>query len=615
MDSGNLHKDFPGNIHPLLIRQLKKSGFNPVLEILDENWMKLLGHVNMAYLQSDQDRYTLERSISISSREMQELNKNLKQSQILLERERDKFISILGSIRDAIWSGGPEGKTIFYANSAFYVVYGRTCAELHAEPELWKDAVHTEDKAIVTVALESLEQESFSEAEYRIVKPTGEIRWVWHKMQTIQDAAGSVLRIDSICSDITESKNAELETIRSKEAAETATRIKSQFLANMSHEVRTPMNGIIGMVQLLLDTQLSENQRYLTQVVMDSSNSLLAIINDMLDISQIERGKFSFSKSQFEIRRVCDDVLSLLRPQADSKGLLLEARISKALPDQVLGDAYRLRQVLLNLLGNAIKFTETGKIRFRAELALDSEEDIVLHCEIHDTGVGIQPGSIHLLFQPFSQVDGSLTRKYGGTGLGLFISKQLVELMGGTLECESRPGEGSRFWFTIKLEKVAMPVEAVAKPGSIPMEIACASLPEAGSTARRGLRILVCEDNPMNQKVVRLMLEHLGYGCDLVKNGQEGLDALEKATYDIIFMDCQMPVMDGYDAVSRIRASPDKRHHVVVAMTAHALQGDKEKCIQAGMDDYIGKPLSMDVLAKILDKWSRVRTEVKQKEF
>ena len=611
MDNGNLHKDFPGNIHPLLSRQLKKAGIASVLEIKDEGWMNLLGHVNMAYMQSDQDRYTLERSISISSREMQELNRSLRLSQGLLEGERDKFVSILGSIKDAIWSAGPGGTAILYVNPAFYAIYGRTRAELHADPILWKDAVHPDDRVIVEASLELLRQERFSESEYRILKPTGETCWIRHKMQTILDASGSVLRMDSICSDITDGKGAELENIRSKEAAETATRVKSQFLANMSHEVRTPMNGIIGMVQLLLDTELSEHQRYLTQVVMDSSSSLLAIINDVLDISQIERGKLHFTKSPFEIRKVYADVLSLLRPLAAAKGLSVETRISDSLPEIVGGDGYRFRQVLLNLIGNAIKFTDTGKIRFRADLAMDSDEEIIMRCEIQDTGVGIQPQSIHLLFQPFSQVDGSLTRKYGGTGLGLFISKQLVELMGGMLECESRPGEGSRFWFTTRLEKIEGRADQAPVPESETVDRSPETPMEPGIDPGRNVRILVCEDNPMNQKVVRLMLEHLGYGCDLVNNGMEGLDALEKHRYDIIFMDCQMPVMDGYDTVRRIRASAKTNHHIVVAMTAHTLPGDKEKCLEAGMDDYIDKPLSMGNLAALLEKWSRTLNQPK----
>jgi PAS domain S-box-containing protein len=588
-------------LHALLKRQLRKSGLPEILPSGPDNpWAKLLGHVNAAYLQADQDRYTLERSISISSREMQELNRNLKISKGQLARERDRLEAILGSLSDVVWSSTADHSSLLYVNPAFRSVYGRPETELHADPDLWMKVIHAEDAAEVRAAMESIAGGGFAEREYRVLRPEGEIRWVRHRLQVIADAEGHPLRFDALCSDITEKKRVELEMIEAKEAALSATKVKSQFLANMSHEVRTPLNGVMGMAQLLLDTPLTDRQKQMADVILESSHSLLAIINDVLDISKIESGMLKVRQEPFDVRKVMDEIISLLRPKAAGKGLRLATSVNGNLPTHVLGDALRLKQVMLNLAGNALKFTDRGEVVLHAEGGAAMGESVFLRCEIKDTGPGIPPEARSRLFRPFSQVDGSTTRRHGGTGLGLFISRQLVELMEGEIGHEDRPGGGSLFWFTVKLKRNP---EALASPAS--------RLPIPPNAARALAKILLVEDNSVNQRVFQSMLEHLGCRCDLASNGEEALQAMVKGGYDLVFMDCQMPVMDGYTAARAARSMPALSGLPIVAMTALAMPGDKEKCLEAGMNDYLGKPISLSGLASILDKWLPVPTKAR----
>jgi PAS domain S-box-containing protein len=499
--------------------------------------------------------------------------------------------SLLDQVRNAVIATDLKGNIVYWNKYAEVLhqwtaeeVLGRNIAKTTV-PEDRIDNMHE--------VISKISAAGYYEGELSVRRKDGSIFPAYYVFNVLRDTHGQSIGFLGIGTDITERKRAEEDLRRSKEKAESATKAKSQFLANMSHEIRTPMNAIIGLTGLLLNTEMTAEQRDYIETIRGSGDALLAIINDILDFSKIDEGKMEIERQPFDLVDCIEASLDLVAQSAIKKGLSLSYSISSLVPKRILGDVTRLRQVLVNLLSNAIKFTDHGDI----SLVISCQPGNPLYeieFSVSDTGIGISQDRMDRLFQTFSQVDASMTRKYGGTGLGLAISKRLVELMGGRIWVESEVGKGSTFHFSI-LAEAATATEAERptawRTGTYEDKPAVDLVPEHPYP----LRILLAEDNVINQKVALQMLRKIGYEADVAANGFEVLEALERQPYDVILMDVQMPDMDGIEAAKRIR----KRWRDgprIIAITAYALEGDRDKCISAGMDDYISKPVKMDEL-------------------
>src|SRR5438309_450407 len=657
-------------------------------------------------------------NLSQANQELRDQISERKQAEAALRESELRFRQLAENISEVFWVSSPSGEELFYVSPAYEQIWGWARQTIYEDPKQWFNNILEEDRPPVANALSELSQGTNYDLEYRIRHHDGSIRWIRDRRLAIRGEDKQVVRTCGVAEDITQRKNLEAEMAKARDAALEGARMKSEFLANMSHEIRTPMNGVIGMTGLLLDTELDLRQRDYAQTICSSSHSLLSILNDILDFSKIEAGKLEFENLEFDLGEVIDGALSVLVPEATAKGLELRSEIDPKVCTDLCGDPGRLRQVLTNLLNNAVKFTEQGEVVLRVFPQEETPSGVslteavscsnaTLRFEIKDTGIGLSEDARGRIFDAFSQADQSTTRRYGGTGLGLTISRQLVRMMHGEIGVESEPGKGSTFWFTSRFEKhsggKASPAkqkplpsgrvlladdnatdrqilrsqltalgmqctsaasgeealqflcEAIAEenpyalalidmqmPGMNGMELARAikndhatkntrvimlnsvehpidattrknadidaflvkpakqphlhqclasvlgpaplkrtkaknhASSEVPAHPTHDTRILVAEDNEVNQHVMLLLLEDLGYTADIVSNGKEATAALSGHSYDIILMDCQMPEMDGYEAAETIRREFDRPPHII-AMTAHALAGDREE--------------------------------------
>jgi two-component system sensor histidine kinase/response regulator len=691
------------NWHRLLNRQMKRCQVDP-----DESpaLRELLEKINQAYLEFDEERYRQRRSLEISSQEMRDLNGQL-------TAEKAKLDAILANLGEGVVALD-ENHQVVFANEAAHALLG--------VPSLGQNFW---DLVGMSVPACGVDEATFTTASGRTFASAYTFCYLSIPLPPVHFVL--------VFRDITLKRQILADLRQAQQDAEAASRAKSEFLAQMSHEIRTPMNGVLGMASLMAQTKLAEEQRHYLSVIQASADALLSVINDILDFSKVEAGKLELVDDRFDVRDVVESVCALLAEKAHSKGLELVHLVYRNIPNRVVGDADRLRQVLTNLVGNAVKFTHQGEIVVRAKSQKQTVDSIELRFEVSDSGIGMSQEVCSKVFEPFTQAESQMTRRYGGTGLGLPISQRLVEMMGGKIWVESQPDQGSTFYFTVALSLETQPPLEEAKAGldlfglrvliiddnetnrqilveqlqswdfapkavpsgeeglqllrlaqergirfdlvlldmqmpdmdglevirriraqsaltSLPIIVLTSvghrdwleeahqlgvrlhhdkpirmqalreliqkaiqpepapqpetPLPNQATPARLQGNVLLVEDSAFNQQVALGLLEHLGLNCVLAEDGLEAVEAFWSSSFDLVLMDCQMPGMDGYEATAEIRRrETGNKRTVIIAMTAHVLPGDREKCLAAGMDDYLSKPITLEKLSGCLSRW------------
>jgi PAS domain S-box-containing protein len=525
-----------------------------------------------------------------------------------LQRSEERYRLVASATQEILWDADLTAGTTVWTG-AIRALVGIDADTFELDEAWWRSRLHPDDHDAVTRSTERAlgDGGTLWQGEYRLRREDGDYATVFARGHIVRDDHGRPVRLVGSMMDVTDRTRREHELRQARREADEANRAKSHFLANMSHEIRTPMNGVIGMVDLLLETDLDRRQRGYAETVRQSGERLLVLINDILDLSKIEAGKLRLEERDLVVPELLARTTAPLEADARRKGLRFSTTLGPGLDDVLRGDPERIGQVLTNLLSNAVKFTEVGWVALRADRPVRPDGSSMLRLVVEDSGIGLTRAQTERLFRPFSQADASTTRKYGGTGLGLAISQELVDLMGGRIGVRSTFGMGSAFTVELPLEPAA--ATAVPEGAAAPSSGAAAS---PGAAAERptghGQRVLLVEDNDVNQDVALLMLDNLGYKADVVTDGVGALEALAAGCYAAVLMDVQMPTMDGYEATARLR-EPERvggcPRTPVVAMTANALQGDRQRALEAGMDDYLAKPVRLDDLAAVLARWVR----------
>jgi PAS domain S-box-containing protein len=513
-----------------------------------------------------------------------------KQAEQALRSSEEMFRQLAENIREVFWIMPPEADGIPYVSPAFEQVWGRTRESLYKNPLSWVESIHPDDRERAQLLLLRQMQGEPVLREYRIRTPEGLEKWIRDRAFPIRDQFEKVIRVVGIAEEITEQKRYEQELIHAREAADVANQAKSDFMANMSHEIRTPMNGIIGMTELTLDTELDSTQREYLSAVKYSADALMAVINDILDFSKIEAGKLGLDPVEFSLRDCVGHAMKTLSVRAHEKDLELACSVPPELEDVIVGDSVRLQQVVLNLVGNAIKFTEQGEVVLSIRLEASETDSMTLHFAITDTGIGIPAEKQKIIFDPFTQADTSTTRKYGGTGLGLAITMRLIEMMGGRIWVESEEGKGSTFHFTAHFGKAATGVSTGGRAHPAILE---------------NLRVLVVDDNATNRQILEETLEYWRMRPTVAASPEGALALLDQArlagtAFALLIVDCHMPGTDGFMLVEAIRKSPGWAGLITVMLSSGGQRGDAQRCRELGIAAYLVKPILQSELLEAL---------------
>jgi len=521
---------------------------------------------------------------------------DLKRAEEALRDSEERFRQLAENVRGVFWLQEDGWKRLLYVSPVYEEFWGRTCQSLYEQPRSWIEGVHPEDRDLVLNHVEQQNRGIATETHFRITRPDGSMRWMRCRAFPLRNPSGQVYRVGSLVEDVTERRQFEEELRGAKEAAEAANRAKDDFLANVSHEIRTPMNAILGMTELALDTLLTEDQRQYLQTVKSAADNLLGIINELLDFAKIEAGKMELNAGDFSLRAELRDTLRALAVRAHKKGLELICEVQPDVPVAVVGDAGRLRQVLLNLVGNAIKFTEVGEVVIRVEVAGDlaAEDVVVVRFAVRDTGIGVPPDKQDSIFRAFEQEDTSTTRKYGGTGLGLTIAARLVALMGGQITVESEPRRGSTFAFTAHFGRRAQPPEQLA--GRWPL---------VPPILFRDLRVLIVDDSATNRHILEEWLRGWKMEPAAVGDGLAAMDALWDAVsagrrYALVLLDARMPNNDGLALAARVRKRPELAATRIILLTSGDRPGDRNRIRELQIDAHLLKPLQQDELLETI---------------